>query len=631
MNNDGRLPFYVVPEKDETVYSTVCRCVIRSNRDITAFLQELTGQKRRVPLLSTVPALLSQIAAKVPFGHPWYDDPHRILRERTLLPYYLFGDLPEQRLPIYEAASVATMANSIPVSLGLSQYRCEAVAQHLRYCPQCAKEDMEESGFPYFHLKHQLPGVAVCWKHGEWLAHGCRTCGTYPLLKMPRALPGICRCKDGADPLFVVNNQTLEKQALLWIAQQSAAILDRPWDSPGLYRADIKTLALQKGFGRGRNVVPERLANAVLRRFGEETLSWLKFPAFVDGIPAPWIRRFLNDVDGGRRRPLIISLLLVGVLADSLEAFLQSVEAIRTPVLCLNNEATYPQWHSQAQEILESGECGIPGTAKRLGIRSQELIKVAAARGWRVPLSAQTRKIYGEGKIAAIREGIRAGRDKTEIRKSYGCSDWTMQLIELSEPGLNQEYHDARKEITRERNRQKLLDFMESEPAPTREGLQEKEPGAYEFLIEYDKEWFDATLPKATRVGGSVGRKPKTDWQGLDSEKARELEEIRPQLYDEKSRPVRVTKTYALKKINSLSVHSNSRANLPLVDKALTEIEEDVASFQRRKIRWALNQLIKNNGLISPNTVRLASGFSIKLITVNWGVVEEELQKLKGK
>jgi hypothetical protein len=58
-------------------------------------------------------------------------------------------------------------------------------------------------------------------------------------------------------------------------------------------------------------------------------------------------------------------------------------------------------------------------------------------------------------------------------------------------------------------------------------------------------------------------------------------------------------------------------------------LEEDKPSYQRRKIKWALQQLIARNSLISPNTVRLAGGFSVKFISDNWEIVEEELQKLK--
>lgn len=41
----------------------------------------------------------------------------------------------------------------------------------LRYCPACAQEDREAYGEAYWHRKHQLRGVNLCYKHGYMLEH----------------------------------------------------------------------------------------------------------------------------------------------------------------------------------------------------------------------------------------------------------------------------------------------------------------------------------------------------------------------------------------------------------------------------------------------------------------------------
>ena len=38
--------------------------------------------------------------------------------------------------------------------------------ERLRYCPDCAREDMERYGETYWHRMPQLPGVEYCLKHG---------------------------------------------------------------------------------------------------------------------------------------------------------------------------------------------------------------------------------------------------------------------------------------------------------------------------------------------------------------------------------------------------------------------------------------------------------------------------------
>lgn len=39
----------------------------------------------------------------------------------------------------------------------------------LRYCPTCTQEDRESYGETYWHRKHQLRGIKLCYKHGCWL------------------------------------------------------------------------------------------------------------------------------------------------------------------------------------------------------------------------------------------------------------------------------------------------------------------------------------------------------------------------------------------------------------------------------------------------------------------------------
>lgn len=41
----------------------------------------------------------------------------------------------------------------------------------LRYCPACAQEDRETYGESYWHRKHQLRGIKLCYKHGCVLEH----------------------------------------------------------------------------------------------------------------------------------------------------------------------------------------------------------------------------------------------------------------------------------------------------------------------------------------------------------------------------------------------------------------------------------------------------------------------------
>lgn len=48
---------------------------------------------------------------------------------------------------------------------GNLRYELLGASDHLRYCPECAKEDSEEYGEMYWHRSHQIPYISSCVKH----------------------------------------------------------------------------------------------------------------------------------------------------------------------------------------------------------------------------------------------------------------------------------------------------------------------------------------------------------------------------------------------------------------------------------------------------------------------------------
>ena len=46
-----------------------------------------------------------------------------------------------------------------------------------RWCSDCVESDMENTGFPYFRIEHQLPGIILCPHHHKNLKSRCEQCG----------------------------------------------------------------------------------------------------------------------------------------------------------------------------------------------------------------------------------------------------------------------------------------------------------------------------------------------------------------------------------------------------------------------------------------------------------------------
>ncbi|WP_310886356.1 TniQ family protein [Pseudomonas ficuserectae] len=65
-----------------------------------------------------------------------------------------------------------------------------------KLCPTCVQQDLLELGYAYWHRSHHLPGVSVCWRHGDSLMHACPKC-SHPFFRKLRLLPSLsepCIC-----------------------------------------------------------------------------------------------------------------------------------------------------------------------------------------------------------------------------------------------------------------------------------------------------------------------------------------------------------------------------------------------------------------------------------------------------
>ena len=64
-----------------------------------------------------------------------------------------------------------------PTKLSFLHANIEQVQSGWKWCPECAREDEELSGFPYWHVDHQLSLKKRCSVHGNLLLSRCNHCG----------------------------------------------------------------------------------------------------------------------------------------------------------------------------------------------------------------------------------------------------------------------------------------------------------------------------------------------------------------------------------------------------------------------------------------------------------------------
>lgn len=616
----SRLRSFPIPKTGETVYSLFSRYATRTGFQDKIILESLTNQRLVSALLSAVPGHIPKISTLVPEKHPWTEAKYTLLTN-TAFPYYTYFDSPEKRETTTATTLSENHAHKITMSLGLTVYPLDACPEHPRFCPACVEEDIIKPGFAYYRREHQLPGVVVCWRHGDILNHGCAVCGTYPIINHSLCMPGRCGCSGQIAPLVADENLPQNHEALTWFAQQSALMVNSQGTACENIRHDLRSFAMDHGISKGSLLDYHKLASAINSRYGAEFLNWLGAPAFVDGCPAPWVRRLLySQLNDQKRSPAIFFLLIIGTFFDSISAFEESIisreqstsqsKATSTSVQTKSSDFKSRLTEHQIKTIIDLSKkppCGIPGIADRLGVKVADVVATIKGLKLQFPLTARTIKRLGVETIAAIRRDLLAGIDKTQIQKLHNCSEWSVDLIVLDDPSLNDKHKEAREARKLNEHKSVLVKLLENDPLLTRTKLQEEiSSGTYEYLLKHDPEWFDKTLPQQQKT--STGhREKRRDWDERDKVKANKIQCYLDSI-TAMEKPVWITETRLLKRAKILYSYHENTDKYPRVSKLIRESAESRSQFRERKLKWAIIVMRNADIPLSINKLRRVAG-----------------------
>lgn len=252
------IPFFPAPYPDELWYSVICRYHIRSgNPSFKYSIRELYGANHinvPVELSGALTPLLDALPTKALTAKD-------IIMQHTLYPYYTrFFSINRKK-----SAYMLALNGNRHAGQHIGIYQSSSMdARRMRYCPQCFDEDIAAYGEPYWHRLHQIPGIAVCPRHGCWLADteitltGHRHNLLFPAMPDCHLLPTPDTTPNAAQKTFA---------ALMQDA------LTAPYDfcDSSSYRAIIKRALRNRGYASvtGGRIYAARIAEAVNAFYGE--------------------------------------------------------------------------------------------------------------------------------------------------------------------------------------------------------------------------------------------------------------------------------------------------------------------------------------------------------------------------
>ncbi len=312
------LPFFPLPQPHETVYSLIARFLHRYSVGKVKLAKLILGATPKY--LSTLKDIQG-LSDLMPDGHPW-QRPKNIIAHHTAINYLTYFHSKESRAKLWNAISIGDFASCLPLAFYMSGGS--------RYCPVCAKEQVDAYGFSWFLVEHQLPGVVVCWKHGGQLFDGCRKCGAYPIKGLPM-MPGQCLCEEGITPQQVCEIEAERLFFFKWIACESAELLSRK-SLAGKVLDKVLTDFSSFSGKEEKKWFEAEMSKKLAQCFGDIThenlrvgnsiLDKLRYVAIHQRIPRLWQELSYEFFQcGSRQQHPIKVLLIVGALSGGTKVF----------------------------------------------------------------------------------------------------------------------------------------------------------------------------------------------------------------------------------------------------------------------------------------------------------------------
>jgi hypothetical protein len=603
------LSFFPTPYPDEILYSVLSRyhfrCGNPSARQTNISLWGNIYGKRLY-----LPDGIENIAARIPRSTNLTTE--RFIKENTIFPVLKPFLTQEKRDELLNA-----MMFGNPNIYNLISFFKVFTMRHrrLRCCAQCARNDTEIYGEPYWHNIHQLPGIYVCPIHDAPTIDSDIELDElrwdyYPLLPTQ------------GDPMPQYERDIAEK--LLNFAQDAAWLLQHGYDLQGfehtneLYDNRLRV----KGYrDPGGKTSGKRLARDIVGYYGREFLDL--FDAYNSGA-CTWIKRIVRHRQSFRH-PLY-HLLLIRFLADSAADFFTGVQEKRPeylpfgapPYPCRNRLCEY-----HLQDVIE-----------RIEIKKVHATPYAAFvcphcgftynRKGNVPKERQYAgqihiAAYGQKWEKTVSELLVAGESPYKIAREVHCDVRTILSFGVDSGLLPPERHMGRKpyvpvnspqgisdsEIQRELYRQRWLDAIAENPGIARNELRQLDSKADQWLHLHDSDWLEQNSPPSKHGLPS--------WAGCDDEYLERVENAVGQIRASPGIPRRISIPSIGKKAGIIKPHTRLASDLLPKTKAFVAANaETPEQWRKRKILWAVQQMRERGELMTVYKVRHAANIEDK-------------------
>jgi len=472
--------FFPTPYPDECLYSILCRYYAHSgNSAFEACLKELFGNVLNITLSIFLPMRIECL-------DEWVSPLSGITRNsitlnNTLYSYWYICYSPSFRAKMDRVIDGGISEIDTNKEGALQSRR--SWAKYLKYCPFCVADDNAVYGETYWHRQHQLSEILYCTKHQVRLINSdisvCKTgTGFYPaaIAATDKPIP------DKRDNLLPFKDKFIKiASESEWLIANGLKI-DWSLNSHEKYSKMLRDMGLSSF--QGRCYYPE-LDSAFYDYWGKDFLKTLfsetentRFKGWTYKVDKNKMCNYLP----------LYHILLMCFISGSIAEFINA-EPAKTPYgnppfECEN--PVCPHFHVDGADMVEFSYYGN-------GVRAVFECADCGMR-YKVNKSKCSRELpiiteYGE---LWEREFLRCCQDKSitneQTANIFKC-DSNVIMLQKKKRGLLRQFHYGGKLSPIDFYKSRIEEVYSKFDELTITLLNEKVPGAYEYLLEHDREW----------------------------------------------------------------------------------------------------------------------------------------------
>ncbi|WP_394245208.1 TnsD family Tn7-like transposition protein [Vibrio astriarenae] len=455
---------------DELLFGRVIRYLTLSGETPGSFVGKilLSSRHKMHPALTAGVKNLAKLAD---------EGASELLYRQTLAPIFMFY-LPSHSNKL----KTMLMGNDGNKALWQSQLASFGLGHScgLKWCSQCAKEDVVKLGVSYWRRSHQILGVSVCHKHQQRLHHLALNSrqglskGLYPTCESPK------HTALGIElTLAKFSNEIL----------QLASARQAPFNCAQAYRNKLDDLGyITRGFRVRR-----------LRLFDEFYQYCSSYPQYDDNSLPRSHRdyRYLSEllIPMSNHHPFR-HLLFGSWLFESAEE-LSEFETVNTSISVKSSDHVSDCGGVEkcCVNLLSSGK-SMAEVCRRTGKSRTYLKRIAAKHGIR--LNLKPRKLTTQLKKNVLRLA-KLSMHRERIASICDISIGSVEQIISSQSGLVSWRKQCHFESKRRRCRVNLKRYVVGNPNALRRDIKSGCNASFFWLYHNDRKWLEKTLPIATK------------------------------------------------------------------------------------------------------------------------------------